>query len=172
MVQFTKVLIVALIVLVGSSAHAKDLTNRLGLGYSDQFSTNQASGSLPSMQAQYYPNPMTGLSVALGVDTEKDNSRFGLLFKLYRIIFTEANANFYMGGGASLLSVETTVGTVTDNRSGFELTGFIGVEYFFTGLESVGFSFEAGVGIRSDSDGVRFRTVGDHPLRAGIIFYF
>jgi len=150
------------------SAQAKDLTNRLGLGYSDQFSSNQASGSLPGIAAQYYPNPLTGLSLALGVDTEKDNSRFGLLFKLYRIIFTEANMNFYMGGGGGLLSVENN----GDNNSGFELMGFVGVEYFFPGLESLGFSFEAGLGIRSDSDGARFRTIGDHPLRAGIIFYF
>ena len=59
-----------------------------------------------------------------------------------------------MGGGASLLSIETTVNNVTDNKSGFELIGFVGVEYFMPGLENVGFSFEAGVGIRSDSDGV------------------
>ena len=90
----------ALIVAFSSLAQAKDLTNRLGVGYSDQFSTNQASGSLPSIQAQYYPNPMTGLSVALGVDTEKDNSRFGLLFKLHRVIFTEAKPQFLYGWGS------------------------------------------------------------------------
>ena len=154
--------------LVSGPAFAKDLTNRLGVGYSDQFSTNQASGNLPSIAARYYPNPLTGLSLALGVDTEKDNSRFGLLFKLYRVVSTEANMNFYMGGGGSLISVEAA----GENKSGFEISGFLGVEYFFTGLESVGFSFEAGIGVRSDSDGARFRTIGDHPFRAGMIFYF
>ena len=73
-----------------------------------------------------------------------------------------------MGGGAGLLSVEVA----GQNSSGFELMGFLGAEFFFAGLESLGFTFEAGIGIRSDSDGTRFRTVGDHPMRGGIIFYF
>lgn len=146
-----------------NTAFAVDLANRLGVGYS-----NQMSEDLPSITARYYPNAMMGMSVALGVDTEDKNSRFGALFKLYRIIFTEQNLNFYIGGSAGLLTVEVA----GDNQSGFELGGFLGAEFFFTGLENLGFTFEAGVGIRSDSVGTRFRTTGDHPLRGGIIFYF
>ena len=157
------VLIVTAILLSSPSAFAVDLANRLGVGYSNQMSTD-----LPSIAAKYYPNAGTALSVAIGVDTEDNNSRFGILFKLYRIIFTERNLNFYLGGGAGLLSREV----LSETRSGFELGGFLGAEFFFTGLENLGFSFEAGVGIRSDSDGARFRTVGDHPVRGGVIFYF
>ncbi|MEM7646180.1 MAG: organic solvent tolerance protein [Pseudomonadota bacterium] len=142
---------------------AVDLANRLGVGY-----TNQLSEELPSITARYYPNSQTGLSLAVGIDTEKDNSKFGVLAKLYRVVFTENNLNFYVGGGAGLLSTEVNA----ENSSGFELMGFLGCEFFFTGLENLGFTFEAGVAVRSDSDGTRFRTVGDHPLRGGIIFYF
>ena len=155
---------------LAQQAQAVDLANRLGVGYS-----NQMSEDLPSITARYYPNSRTGLSLALGVDTEKNASKFGVLAKLYRIVFTEDNMNFYVGGGAGLLSTEvasTTAANTFDNRSGFELMGFLGGEFFFDGLESLGFTFEAGVGIRSDTDGTRFRTVGDHPLRGGIIFYF
>jgi hypothetical protein len=76
--------------------------------------------------------------------------------------------HFYMGAGAGILSVETG----GSNQSGFELIGFGGTEFFLAGLENLGFSFEAGVGVTSLSNSVRFRTVGDSPLRAGITFYF
>lgn len=140
-----------------------DLANRLGVGY-----TNQMSVDLPSITVRYYPNSTVGMSLAIGVDTENQNSKFGALAKVYRIVFSEEHMNFYVGGGAGLLSVETA----GVNQSGFELMGFLGGEFFFAGLDSLGFTFEAGVGVRSDSDGSRFRTIGDHPFRGGIIFYF
>ena len=146
-----------------SSAQAKDMTNRLGIGYKNQFGAD-----LPGMALQYYPGADLGLSGVLGVDTQKDNSRFGLMAKLHRIIFHEDNLHFYMGAGAGILSVETA----GQNSSGFELLGFGGAEFFLAGLENLGFSFEAGVGVTSLSNSVRFRTVGDSPLRAGITFYF
>jgi len=154
--------------ILSQQAMAVDLSNRLGVGYSDQLSEE-----LPALTARYYPNSATGMSLAVGVNTQNNNSRFGVLAKLYRIIFTESNMNFYVGGGAGLLSVEyqDSNGSVANN-SGFELMGFLGGEFFFSGLENLGFTFEAGVGIRSDSDGTLFRTIGHHPLKGGIIFYF
>lgn len=148
-----------------NKALAKDLASRLGVGYSNQFGVE---GGLPSIAVRYYPNPELGLSTSLGVDTQKDNAKFGFLAKLFRVIFMEDNMNFYMGGGAGLVSQERG----GENDSGFELSGFIGGEYFFPGLESLGFIFEAGVGVTSISSEVRFRTIGDHPFNAGIVFYF
>lgn len=146
-------------------AEAKNVARRLGVGFKDQFSE-----SLPSVAAQYYPYDDLGFSAALGVDTRTDNSGFGLMVKLYRLLpnMQEEHMNFYMGAGAGLLSKETAGQT----SSGFELSGFVGGEFFIMGLDSLGFSFEAGVGITSISNGVRFRTFGDSPLRAGMIFYF
>lgn len=163
MSHFKHLLIIFALFLGTQNLYAVDLANRLGVGYS-----NQMSADLPMITARYYPNSMTGLSLALGVNTENNESRFGALAKLYRVVFTEKNMNFYVGGGAGLLSIETA----GVNQSGFELNAFLGGEFFFSGLESLGFTFEAGVGIRSDSDGTLFRTIGDHPLRGGIIFYF
>lgn len=150
-------------------AEAKDLTNRLGIGYSDQFSE-----SLPSISVRYWPDPKLGVGAALGVDTEDDRSRFGFMARLYRIIFTEDNMNFYMGTGAGLISVEKAKAnsTKTDNDSGFELNGFFGGEFFLPGLDSLGIAFEAGVGVTSISSEVRFRTIGDSPIKAGMTFYF
>lgn len=156
-------LVISATLMLSSTALAVDLANRLGVGYS-----NQLSEDLPAITARYYPNASTGMSLAVGVNTRNDNSAFGVLAKLYRIVFTESNMNFYIGGGAGLLSVETA----GQNNSGFELMGFLGGEFFLSGLENLGFTFEAGVGIRSDSDGTLFRTIGHHPLKGGIIFYF
>jgi hypothetical protein len=146
-----------------SSAEGKDLTNRLGIGYINQFSSQA-----PALAVQYYPSMDLGLSAALAVDTERDNSSFGIMAKLYRIVFQEENLNFYMGAGVGLVSQESP----GETQSGFELMGFMGSEFFFSGLENLGFRFEAGVGVTSLASGVRFRTFGDRSLRAGIIFYF
>lgn len=142
---------------------AVDLSSRLGLGFKNQFHEN-----LPSLAVQYYPTMSWAFSAALGVDTQPENSKFGLMVKAHGIIFSQHHLNFYLGGGLGFLNRE--IGGESD--SGFELNGFIGGEFFFTGLESLGFTFEAGVAIVSTSKGTRFRTFGDSPLRGGVIFYF
>ncbi len=151
---------------LSQASFAKDMTNRLGVGYKNQFAIDGLAGGVA---AQYYPSADLGFSAALGVDTQQSNSKFGFMGKVYRIIFTEENMNFYMGAGAGLISNQTNAAS-TD--SGFELNGFTGGEFFIHGLDSLGFTFEAGVGISSMGSGVRFRTFGDSPLRGGIIFYF
>ena len=145
--------------------HAKEMPSRLGVGYSNQFGL---VGDLPSLAVRYYPNSDYGLMAALGVDTEKDNSRFGAQAKILKLIFKEDNLNFYTGAGAGIVSREVDGST----DSGFDLSGFMGAEFFFAGLENLGWNFEAGIGITSISSEVRFRTIGDHPLKAGIFFYF
>lgn len=145
-------------------ASAKDLASRLGVGYSDQFSTE-----LPSMVLRYYPNSDVGLSGHLGIDTQKDASKFGAMVKFYRIIYPEENMNFYMGSGAGIISKEKSDGK---NQSGFELIGFAGVEFFWMGLENLGINMELGFGVASVSSETRFRTLADHPFKAGMTFYF
>lgn len=156
---------VAAVVLFGTlqQAQAKDLSNRLGIGFKNQFGAN-----IPGIAVQYYPGPQLAVSAVVGVDTEEDNSKFGAMVKLHRVVFQEDNLNFYLGAGAGLLSNEIN----GDNQSGFELLAFGGVEFFFAGLENLGFSMEFGPAITSLSSNVRFRTFGDSPLRAGMTFYF
>ncbi len=54
----------------------------------------------------------------------------------------------------------------------FEMSGFFGAEFFIPGIDSLGINFQAGIGITSLSTGVRFRTIGETPLKAGMYFYF
>jgi hypothetical protein len=160
-----RVFIVVAAVFLSQMASAKDLSSRMGVGYADQFGLTQ---SLPSLSVRYYPNSDYGLQASLGVDTEDNNSRFGAMVKILKIMFKEDHLNFYTGAGAGLVSQEIS----GDNDSGFDLSGFVGAEFFLPGLENLSMNFEAGVGVTSISDQIRFRTIGDSPLRAGIFFYF
>jgi hypothetical protein len=148
-----------------ATANAKDLTSRLGIGYSDQFGL---VNSLPSIAMRYFPNADYGLMGSIGIDTLKDHSRFGFGAKIIKVVFREDNLNFYAAAGAGVVSQQDSGHT----DSGFDLSGVAGAEFFMPGLENLSFSFEAGVGVTSISSQVRFRTIGDSPLRAGIIFYF
>jgi hypothetical protein len=145
-------------------AQAVDLTHRLGVGFTNQFS----NWELPSIGVRYFTQGDLGFGANLGVRTAENDSRFGLGAKLMKIIFPEDHMNFYMGASAGILS--SKVGTVND--SGFELTAIVGGEFFWADLPSLGVSFETGVGIASLSNGVSFRTIADHPFRAGMVFYF
>jgi hypothetical protein len=146
-------------------AHAKELAHRLGVGFADQFGL---TNSMPALAVRYYPATDFGVMGLMGVDTQKDNSRFGFMAKAFKVIFKEENLNFYLGAGAGIVSQQNS----GNNDSGFVIDGYVGTEWFFTGLENLGFAFEAGVGVTSISSQVRFRTMGDAPFRAGIIFYF
>ena len=158
------ILLVMTTTLCGQSVLAKNLAHRLGVGFKDQFGVT----NMPAIAAQYYPYDDLGFSASLAVNTETNNSGFGLMIKLYKLIFMEEHLNFYMGSGVGLLSKETS----GVSSSGFELSGYVGGEFFLMGLDSLGFSFETGVGVTSISNGTKFRTIGDSPVRAGITFYF
>jgi len=152
----------SIMVLLASFAQAKELSSRLGVGFRNAYSID-----VPSVATVYYPSSNWGLVGALGLDTRENNSSFVFSGGLRKIIFMEENMNFFMGGQLSFLSQQ--VASRTD--SGFEIAALAGGEFFMHGLENLGFNFETGVAVSSVNT-VRFRTLGDSFLRAGIIFYF
>lgn len=145
------------------SGQAKDLTHRLGIGFK-----NNVSQSLPSLAAIYYPTKDMALTGGVGVDTQKDHSMFQVNVGGRYIIYPETNLNFFIGTQVGVISYEDQTAT---KQNGLELSGVFGTEFFFTGLENLGFTFEAGVAL-STANSSRFRTVGDDPFKAGVIFYF
>lgn len=158
-------LVLSMFLLAASPAlFAKDLSQRLGVGYSNQWGI---SNSMPSISARYYPNQQYGFQASVGVDTETSENRFGVGAKFIKIVFREDNMNFYVAAGGGIVSQQ-----VVTTDTGFDAAATFGGEFFFPGLESLGFSFEAGFGVTSISSNVRFRTMGDSPLTAGIFFYF
>lgn len=143
-------------------AQAKELLHRLGVGFKDNTSV-----SIPSLALSYFPSSDFAMTGGLGLDTKKDNSKFQTHVGVRRIVFKEENMNFFFGGQVGLITDEVA----GDKNSGYEIDALIGGEFFLSGLDSLGFTFEAGMGVASVKD-VRFRTIGNDPFRAGIVFYF
>lgn len=141
---------------------AKELGNRLGIGVK-----NNTSEEVPSVAVVFFPNNDFAITGGMGIDTQKNQSKFAFTGGVRKILFRENQMNFYFGGQMGIVNFENA----GDKQNGFELNALFGGEFFFTGLESLGFSFEGGAGIASLKE-VRFRTIADSPLRAGIVFYF
>lgn len=162
--------IITCIILSGFSAHAVDLTSRLGIGLSQQMGAVE----VPMVTGHYYPNSQFGISLGFGMDTEDESSKLGALAKVVKLIFTENQMNFYMGGAVGFVNHEernATTALIEDN-SNVEVSALIGGEFFFSGLDSLGLSFETGISVITGDGGTRFRTIADNPFRAGIVFYF
>lgn len=160
----TAVIFFVLMLFIGlQPAFAKDLTHRFGVGLK-----NNTSENLPSVAAAYFPISDLAFTAGVGTDTKKDNSKFQMHLGLRKIIFAETNLNFYSGAQVGLVNYEDPL---MGRQSGAEILGVCGVEFFFQGLENVGFTVEAGMAVASLAE-VRFRTVADGPTRAGILFYF
>ncbi len=158
--------IVLILAILGSftvQLSAKEMTHRLGLGPKAPFSVG-----IPAMALHYFPNMDYALTGAIGINTEKDYSRFGFQVGLRRILFEENNMNFFVGGALGLIGNEVA----GVNQSGFELLATAGGEFFFLGIDNLGFNFETGVGVASLKSSNRFYTIASSPMSAGIIFYF
>ncbi|MFZ4402660.1 MAG: organic solvent tolerance protein [Pseudobdellovibrionaceae bacterium] len=157
---FMLVLLAGLI--IPSASPAKELARRLGVGVK-----NNPHLDMGELTATYYPQSDIALVGAIGIDTQKDDSKFSLNAALRRIIFKENNLNFYLGGRAGLINYESG----GDKKSGFDISGLFGAEFFLPGLDSLGLTFEGGVGVVS-TDKVRFKTIAQVPFTAGVVFYF
>lgn len=156
-------LALAIMSLFSSLVSAKEMPQRLGVGVK-----NNTSESLPSLAAIYHINGLTAVTGGVGVDTKKDYSKFQINAGIRHVIFHESQLHYYAGGQLGLVTFEEPV---NGKENGFEANFLMGVEFFLTGLENVGFSFEGGLGLSSVKD-TRIRTIADDPFRAGMIFYF
>jgi hypothetical protein len=157
--------ILALIInlLFTSICFSKEMSQRLGVGIK-----NNTSQDLPSLAMVYNLNGNLAMTGGFGLDTQKDYSALQFQLGLRHIIFHETNLHFYAGGQVGMVSFENP----TDGKdSGFEANLIAGTEFFFAGLENVGFTFEGGIGLSSIKT-TRVRTIADDPIKAGIIFYF
>ena len=148
--------------LFSNAAEARNLGGRLGVGFTNQIAVGPSS-TIPAISGKYYLSKATALSGGLGFDTKSGDSIMALGMKAYHSLFFEENLIFYTGIGLAYVSRIT---------SKFQVSGFLGTEFFLQGLPSLGFSFE--VGIRGDSTSGAFaiRTIGDSFLTAGMHFYF
>lgn len=156
--------------LVSLSSFAADLRGRMGVGAS-----NQLANEIPAISFKIQQSKTFALGGLVGFRSDQDNTLYGAGVKFYRIIFDEPQLNFYMAG---LFATETYLDEGEDGKddkvkSGFQIDGTLGTEFHFSGLESLGFSFEFGLSARNaDPDGgTSFETLGDQFLKAAVHFY-
>ncbi len=141
-----------------SSASARDMHGRMGVGYNAQF-----ADELPAVAIKYGLTRLTSVEGILGLDTGTP-SRSAVGAKISQNIFLESNLNFY--GFSGLVLAKTSQG------SGVEIPAGVGVEFFIPGIESVGWSVETGGLLSNTSGSFNLRTIGFSFLNAGIRFYF
>jgi hypothetical protein len=143
--------------------YARELQGRLGLGYNSQFANSSASERVPGVSVKYGLSRDLAVELVFGMSTATPtNSVLG--GKVFKNIFYETQLNFYGFGGGALLAAQ--------NQSGIQMMGGLGAEFFFPGLESLGFSMETGASLDTVSGSMALRTLGVSFIDAGIHFYF
>lgn len=159
----TLISIFSLFLLLGhaSDSHAYDKTNRLGIGMS-----NELKSDFPALSFKIQKNRSFALGGLAGISSDKNEGGYGVGLKLYRNIFDEPQLNFYFAG----------MGAITSNKinstsySGFQFDLSFGSEFHFTGLNSLGFSFEFGMSAFKKKEFV-FQTLGNSFVVSAIHFY-
>ena len=146
---------------IASGAQALEKTGRLGVGMS-----NQLKNDFPSLSFKVQKTKSFAYGGLAGISTAEDDGGFGVGLKLYRNIFDEPQLNFYLSGMGAILSNKIA----GISYSGFQFDLSLGSEFHFSGLNSLGFSFEFGVSANKKKDFV-FETLGSHFVVAGIHFY-
>jgi hypothetical protein len=162
-IKSTKSLFVLFIMVafIPLNINAMNRTGRLGAGF-----TNQLVNDLPAMSFKLQKSKSFAFGGVFGLDSS-DTGGWGAGVKVYRNIFDEPMANFY----ASMLGALTSKkSSATEDQSGFQFDFTLGSEFSFTGLNSIGFSFEFGLSLNKLDDFV-IQTVGNSFIVAGVHFY-
>jgi hypothetical protein len=140
---------------------AYDKVNRLGLGM-----TNELKNDFPALSFKMQKNRSFAFGGLFGLSTHPDNGGYGIGLKIYRNIFDEPQLNFYLAGMGAILNNKIDHA----NYSGFQFDLSLGSEFHFSGLQSLGFSFEFGASASKRKDFV-FQTLGNNFIVSAIHFY-
>lgn len=158
----TVLFLVALLgISLANPAMALDKTNRLGVGL-----TNQLKNDFPSISFKMQKSRTFAYGGVMGLSTDDQTGGYGVGLKFYRNIFDEPQLNFYFAGMGALMSnrIEGV------SYSGFQIDLSFGSEFHFTGMNSLGFSFEFGVSANKRKDFV-FETLGNNFFVGAVHFY-
>lgn len=146
---------------LSQEAAAYDKVNRLGLGMS-----NQLKNDFPALSFKMQKNRSFAFGGLFGISSNPDSGGYGLGLKVYRNLFDEPQLNFYVAGMGAVLSNKEN----RTNYSGFQFDLSLGSEFHFSGLQSLGFSFEFGASAFKKKDFV-FETLGNSFVVSAIHFY-
>ncbi len=155
---------------VAPNAMAKDLSQRVGVGFNSQMGL---SNHLDAASARYWINKDMGFQgdvAFLDFSPHQGNNQtsFGLGGKFLYNVIEETNMNLYVGGGLYVF----TQPAPADTETGFSLGGLGGIEFFFQGLPNLGFNLELDLGVKYlNQYGTAFGIEADS-INAGFHYYF
>ena len=161
--QHIKVILLSFIALLFfiSNANAVDRRGRLGVGFS-----NQLKSDIPAVSFKLQRSQAFALGGQIGYNNDEADGGHGAALKLYRNIFQEPQLVFYgsvLGG-----IIEKKTNSVAE--SGFQFDFALGSEFSFTGLNSIGFSFEFGISMNKLDDFI-IETIGNNFVVSQVHFY-
>lgn len=160
-----RILSILLLVMLGSTAHSKELFGRIGLGYNAQFAQTSSQNGVPGISIKYGLNPRTMIEAIGGFYSGTGGTGVAAL-KFMQTMHSESYLNFYFLFGGGLVS--------NTSKSGVEFLGGFGTEFFIPGVDSVGISFEGGLdfeNLTSTSGSLVLKTFGASFINAGMHFY-
>jgi hypothetical protein len=160
----TKLFIFAtILVLHSTQSNAMSLIGRLGIG-----ATNQVVTGLDALSVKLQRNRSIAMSGIFGINNSEDSSQYALGAKVFRLIYDEPQVNFY----SSLSAITFTfLDDDAKTTNGYQVDAGFGAEFSLQGLESIGFSFEFGMGLHKYKDGSSIRTYGHNILTSAVHFY-
>ncbi|HVJ63970.1 MAG TPA: hypothetical protein VM901_01810 [Bdellovibrionota bacterium] len=129
------------------SAHAKDLSGRLGMGIS-----NVGGSTTEAVSVDWQLTQATSFEANLGLSTKGDNGGWDLGFRASRNLFIEENMLFSLFVGGALVQEKENAISAT----GYMLEAGLGSKFFIEGLPNLGFGFR-GAFQMIDVDGMKLQ---------------
>lgn len=154
-------LIIVIFAVFLPNAYCLDKINRLGVGVNNEFQSN-----FPAISFKMQKNRSFSYGGLFGMSTNSTSGGQAIGLKIYRNLFDEPQLNFYMAGMGAFLNNKMQ----STSYSGFQFDFTFGSEFHFTGLNSLGLSFEFGVSAYKQKEFI-FQTLGNHFIVSGIHFY-
>lgn len=146
------------------NAHGQDRRGRLGVGLSNQLARTLDA---PAISMKFQQSRAMSLGGMFAMDND-DQGGYGAGVKLYRHLFEEPQLHFYAAAMAAYVQKKQLFGE--SDLNGFQVDLTLGSEFSFTGLQSLGFSFEFGLSMNKLDD-FTVQIVGDHIVHAAVHFY-
>ena len=136
------------------------MSGRFGVGI-----TNQPETNLDNISFKVHSSKRTAYGGVIGT-SNADNGGNVLGLKLYRKLIQEENLNFF----GAIFGAYRNEGPDGSETTGFQGDLTFGVEYFFQGLDHLGFSFETGMSVNTFNE-FEFKTKALNMVQGAIHFY-
>ncbi len=159
--KFLPFSIIFLSIFWANQAFTFEKINRLGIGIN-----NQIHSDFPALSFKMQKNKSFAFGGLFGYSSDSTNGGEEVGLKVYRNIFDEPQLNFYVAGMGAFLNNKVN----STSYSGFQFDLSLGSEFHFTGLNSIGFSFEFGVSAYKKKEFV-FQTLGNNFIVSALHFY-